>query len=83
MYGRGDDEGVLRGEGSLQLAHAERVSEPDRQRTELIATTYVGTHEIGHLAVTARLDAVEHEPRSGPEHVGHTVLDEQQASGQP
>ena len=65
MHRRGDDERVAGGERALQLAHPERVGEPDRQRAEVVAAAHVRAHRVGHLAPAARLDPVEHEPRPG------------------
>ena len=83
LHRRGHDEGVAGAERALQLAHAERVGQPDRQRTEAVAAAHVRPHGVGHLAAAARLDPVEHEPRPGPEHVGDLVLDQQQPGRQP
>ena len=83
MHRRRDDEGVAGAERTLQLAHAERVGEPDRQRAQAVAAADVGPHGVGHLAAAARLDPVEDEPRPRAEDVGHLVLDEQQPGRQP
>lgn len=80
----GDDgEDVGGGEGTVHLAHPERVGQPQLERPERVAAAQVGADPVGDLAVAARLDPVQHEARARPEHVRDLVLQEQQPGGHP
>ena len=61
----------------------ERVGQPQRQRAQQVAPAHVGAHAVDHPAPAVGLDLVQHEPRPRAEHVGHPVLDQQRAGGQP
>ena len=67
-------------ERAAELDQAERVLDPHRDRADLEAAAHVGADLVGHVAVPAVADALEHEPRPGAEHVGEVVLEQEHAA---